>query len=147
MPGSVPLALADCHLHLTYFEASTPMPHVKALLCDIDGTLVHSNWLHAEAWQKAFGAMGIHLEIEDIRRQIGKGGDQLIPVFVPWWKRAAVEEPLEAFRKHIFETDYLPQVKPFPRVRELLVTVQRRGIHVALASSSSRDDLAHYIKI
>ena len=69
---------------------------IEALLCDIDGTLVQSNWLHAEAWQQAFAAMNIHLELEDIRRQIGKGGDELIPVFVPWWKRDAVKEPLHA---------------------------------------------------
>ena len=30
------------------------MRMIKALLCDIDGTLVQSNWLHAEAWQVAF---------------------------------------------------------------------------------------------
>ena len=42
---------------------------VEALLCDIDGTLVQSNWLHAEAWQVALGAAGIHLELEELRRQ------------------------------------------------------------------------------
>src|ERR1700750_906188 len=120
---------------------------VEAVLCDIDGTLVESNWLHAEAWQVAFAGMDIQLELEEVRRQIGKGGDQLIPVFVPWWKRSAVEEPLEAFRKHIFQTDYLPQVKPFPRARALLVPVQWRGIQVSLASSSPREDLAYYIKL
>jgi beta-phosphoglucomutase-like phosphatase (HAD superfamily) len=51
---------------------------VKAVLCDIDGTLVDSNWLHAEAWQRAFAEMGIELDRETARRQIGKGGDELI---------------------------------------------------------------------
>jgi beta-phosphoglucomutase-like phosphatase (HAD superfamily) len=75
---------------------------IEAVLCDIDGTLVESNWLHAEAWQVAFGVIGIHLELEAIRKQIGKGGDELIPVFVPWWKRKHVEEPLKTFRSYIF---------------------------------------------
>jgi beta-phosphoglucomutase-like phosphatase (HAD superfamily) len=47
---------------------------IEALLCDIDGTLVESNWLHAEAWQMAFAAMGIELDREDVRRQIGRVG-------------------------------------------------------------------------
>ena len=120
---------------------------IEALLSDIDGTLVDSNWLHAEAWQKSFEIIGINLELEAVRRQIGKGGDQLIPIFVPWWKRPAVEQPLEAYRKFLFQTQYLAQVRPLPRVREFLVSIQKHGIRVALASSASQEDLLAYKKI
>ena len=114
---------------------------IKALLCDIDGTLVQSNWLHAEAWQTAFKEMGIPLELEELRRQIGKGGDELIPVFVPWWKREIVEEPLKAFRKFVFQHGLRQKVEPLPGVRDLLLRVRAAGIKVALASSSANDDL------
>ncbi len=120
---------------------------VKALLCDIDGTLVQSNWLHAQAWQAAFAELGINLEVEELRRQIGKGGDQLIPVFVSWWKRRQVEEPLKEFRKFIFQTEYLPRVEPIPRVREFLLRLKRAGIRLALASSAGKQDLLSYKKI
>jgi HAD superfamily hydrolase (TIGR01509 family) len=120
---------------------------IEALLCDIDGTLVESNWLHAEAWQRAFAGMGIVLEKEDVRRQIGKGGDELIPVYVPWWKRRQVEEPLKAYRKFVFEQDYLSKVKALPEARELLVRVKAAGIRVALASSADKDELQIYKRI
>jgi HAD superfamily hydrolase (TIGR01509 family) len=120
---------------------------VKAVLSDIDGTLVESNWLHAAAWRDAFAVIGIQLEIEEVRRQIGKGGDELIPVFVPWWKRNHVEEPLKTYRKFIFEMDYLDKVKPFPRVRELMQQMKSAGIKVALASSAKKDELEIYKKI
>ena len=120
---------------------------IKALLCDIDGTLVQSNWLHAEAWKSAFAEMGIEITVEDARRQIGKGGDELIPVFVPWWKREQVEEPLKELRKFIFKTEFMQQVKPIPRVREFLKRLQEEGIRLSLASSASREDLGMYKKI
>jgi HAD superfamily hydrolase (TIGR01509 family) len=120
---------------------------IEALLCDIDGTLVQSNWLHAEAWQIAFAAMGIELELEAVRMQIGKGGDELVPVFVPWWKRKQVEEPLEAYRKFVFQTDFLHRVKPLPKARDLLVRLQQAGIKTALASSASKQDLLIYKEI
>jgi len=120
---------------------------IDAILCDIDGTLVQSNWLHAEAWQMAFAAIGIDLDREDVRRQIGKGGDELIPVYVPWWKRRQVEEPLKAYRKFIFEQDFLSKVKPLPGARELLVRAKDAGIRVALASSADKDELEVYKKI
>lgn len=120
---------------------------VEALLCDIDGTLVESNWLHAEAWEVAFGAIGIHLEIETVRRQIGKGGDELIPVFVPWWKREHGEEPLKNFRGYIFRQDYLHRVKPLPMVREFLLRLRENGIRLALATSAHRQEIEDYKRI
>lgn len=120
---------------------------IEAVLCDIDGTLVQSNWLHAAAWKDAFTAMDINVELEAIRRQIGKGGDELIPVFVPWWRRSAVEEPLKTYRKFVFQQDYLAQVKPLPKVRDLLLRLKDAGIRLSLASSADKDDLKIYKKI
>jgi beta-phosphoglucomutase-like phosphatase (HAD superfamily) len=54
---------------------------VEAVLSDIDGTLVESNWLHAAAWRDAFAVIDIPLDIAALRKQIGKGGDHLIPRF------------------------------------------------------------------
>jgi HAD superfamily hydrolase (TIGR01509 family) len=117
---------------------------IEALLCDIDGTLVESNWLHAEAWQNAFAAIGIQLDREDVRRQIGKGGDELIPVYVTWWKRRHVEGPLKNYRKFIFQQDYFSKVKALPGARELLIRAKEAGIRIALASSADKDDLQVY---
>jgi HAD superfamily hydrolase (TIGR01509 family) len=120
---------------------------IEAVLCDIDGTLVESNWLHAAAWKDAFQVAGITVDLEEARKQIGKGGDELIPIFVPWWKRAAIEEPLMTYRQYVFHEDYLPQVKPFPRVRDLLLKMKEAGIRVSIASSADRDQLEAYMKI
>lgn len=120
---------------------------IEAVLCDIDGTLVQSNWLHAAAWKDAFAQIDIDVPLEDVRRQIGKGGDELIPVFVPWWKREAVEQPLKRYREFIFRDQYLDQVKPFPKVRELLEHMKQMGIKVSLASSAHRKDLEDYKRI
>jgi len=120
---------------------------IEALLCDIDGTLVQSNWLHAQAWQVAFGALGIHHDIEAVRKQIGKGGEELIPVFVPWWKRRHIEAPLNAFRAHIFREDYLPQVEPLPKVREFLLRLKQANIRLALATSAHQREIDDYKRI
>lgn len=120
---------------------------VRAALCDIDGTLVQSNGLHAAAWRDAFAVADLDVDLEEARRQIGKGGDELIPVFVPWWKRDAIEEPLMAYRQYIFRQDYLHRVKPFPKVRELLKLMRAKKIRVSLASSADKDQLEAYKKI
>jgi beta-phosphoglucomutase-like phosphatase (HAD superfamily) len=83
---------------------------LKAILFDVDGTLVDSNDFHVEAWLEAFAQFGIHLTFEEVHGQIGKGGDQLIPVFCSEEQVAAFGEALDKLRGEIFMRDYLPRV-------------------------------------
>ena len=45
-----------------------------AVLFDVDGTLVDSNYLHVYAWQRAFHAEGLTVEAWRIHRCIGMDG-------------------------------------------------------------------------
>ena len=53
----------------------------KAVIFDVDGTLVDSVDLHARAWQETFREFGKDIPFPAIRMQIGKGCDQLMPMF------------------------------------------------------------------
>jgi phosphoglycolate phosphatase-like HAD superfamily hydrolase len=66
-------------------KAAAPraMTPISAVLLDIDGTLVDSNEQHVTSWALAFREAGHPQEEGAIRRQIGKGGDLLVPFFLP----------------------------------------------------------------
>lgn len=117
------------------------------LLTDIDGTLVDSNTLHAEAWRRTFEHFGIQIGMDEAWRQIGKGADQLIPKFVPRGDRKRLEEPIKEFRKQIFHRDYMQRIVAFSHARELLIRVREAGMKIALATSSDAEDLPVYAKI
>ncbi|UWZ84802.1 HAD family hydrolase [Occallatibacter riparius] len=117
------------------------------LLTDIDGTLIDSNALHAEAWRRAFEHFGIEIGMDDAWRQIGKGADQLIPTFLPEAQRERIEKPLKEYRKEIFHRDYMPRIVPFARAHDLLVRVREAGMKIALATSSDPEDLKTYGKL
>ena len=121
------------------------MPEV--LLTDIDGTLVDSNALHAEAWRRTFEHFGIQIGMDEAWRQIGKGGDQVIPIFVPKADCERLEKPIKEFRKQIFHRDYMPRIVAFAKAHELLVRVRAVGMKIALATSSEQEDLSTYGKI
>lgn len=84
---------------------------VEALPSDIDGTLVDSNALHAEAWRRAFEHFGIQVGIDEAWSQIDKGGDKLIPVFVKGGDRERLEKEIAEFRRDIFHRDYMPRIR------------------------------------
>jgi HAD superfamily hydrolase (TIGR01549 family) len=119
----------------------------QAIIFDIDGTLLDSVDLHAKAWQEAFREFGHDIPFDAIRSQIGKGGDQLLPVFLSEDEQKARGKDLEDFRGHLFKEKYLPLVKPFPSVRELFQEAKKRGQRVALASSAKEDELEEFERI
>ena len=119
----------------------------KALIFDIDGTLIDSVDLHAKAWQEAFQHFGHDFPLDRIRQQIGKGGDQLLPEFLSKGEIQKRGKEIEDYRGKLFKSKYLAQVKPFPGVRQLLEKARAHGQQIAIASSAKGDELENYEQI
>ncbi len=120
---------------------------ITAVVFDVDGTLVDSVDLHAQAWQETFKKYGKDIPFQDVRGQIGKGGDQLLPVFFSKEELDEFGEKMEKERGRLFQTKYLPQVKAFPQVRELFEHVKRDNKKIVLASSAVKEELEHFKKL
>ena len=118
----------------------------RAVLFDVDGTLVDTNDLHAAAWREAFLEFGLDRPVEEIRWQVGKGGDNLIPSLFPELSESRREE-IEAFRGDLFKRDYLPRATPFPGVRGLFERFVTDDVRIVLASSSSAEDVDYYLSL
>ena len=119
----------------------------KAVIFDVDGTLIDTVDFHADAWVRTFRRYGIEVGHDAVRSQIGKGGDQLMPVFLP---KDVVERQgaeIEAFRKDLFVRDYVPRIRPFPCVRALFERLRREGRRIVLASSGKADEIERYRRI
>ena len=119
----------------------------RVLLSDIDGTLVDSNSLHADSWRRAFEHFGIEVGLDEAWSQIGKGGDQLIPVFVKPDLRKRLEDSIKEYRDDLLKREYMARMVPFAGARELLMRVKKEGLKVVLATSAKKDDLAFYKRL
>jgi HAD superfamily hydrolase (TIGR01509 family) len=120
---------------------------IKAVIFDVDGTLVDSVDLHARAWQETFREFGKDIPFQEIRMQIGKGGDQLMPVFLSKAELDNYGEQISKRRGEIFKEKYLREVKAFSRVRDLFQRVLADGKKIALASSAIGEELEAYKKV
>jgi len=125
--------------------SSMPMS-VRAVLFDIDGTLIDSNDFHVLAWQQAFREHGIELSSDRVHAQIGKGADMLIPALAPI-ADAKERESIDKRHGEIFATEYLPRTKPFRCAPELLRTLHGSGLTLVLASSAAHKEIDHYIEL
>ena len=106
-----------------------------AVVFDVDGTLLDSNYHHAIAWARAFDHCGVSVPVWRIHRAIGMGGDKLVA--------AAAGNDVE--KKHgddvrdRWEKEYdriIDETVLLAGARELLAAVRDRGLAVGLASSS-----------
>ena len=116
----------------------------EAVIFDIDGTLVDSVNFHAEAWVKAFERYGYHADFEDVRQQIGKGGEYILPEFISPEEVEKDGEKISDYRKQYYQENLLPKVQSFPKVKELFERVKADGTRIILASSARPKTVEHY---
>ncbi|VTS00530.1 had-superfamily hydrolase : Uncharacterized protein OS=Sorangium cellulosum So0157-2 GN=SCE1572_50600 PE=4 SV=1: HAD_2 [Gemmata massiliana] len=120
---------------------------ITGVLLDIDGTLVDSNDAHAHAWMKALAEAGVRAEFATVRRLIGKGGDKLLPEVSGIDAESEKGKAISKRRGEIFQTEYLPKLKPTPGARELLARMKKAGLELAVASSAKEDELKALLKV
>jgi beta-phosphoglucomutase-like phosphatase (HAD superfamily) len=85
----------------------------KAVIFDVDGTLLDSVDLHALAWHEALVKFGHDVSLERVRTHIGKGGDKLIPMFLSADEQRDHGKELEDWRGKRFKSEHLPLLRPF----------------------------------
>jgi HAD superfamily hydrolase (TIGR01509 family) len=120
---------------------------LKAVIFDMDGTLLDSVDYHAKAWDEAFRDYGYTFDFQKIRAEIGKGGDQLLPVFLTEEEIARDGKSIENHRSDLLKERYLSKFTAFPKVRSLFLRLKEDHIQTVLASSSKSAELEVYEKI
>lgn len=118
----------------------------RAVLLDVDGTLIDANYQHALAWYRAFRANGLVMPIWKIHRHVGMGGDQLVPALIGEEADAEKGEDIRETRKEIYE-ELIEEVAPLDGAHELIADLKERGRTAVLASSAPEKEIDHYLDL
>jgi len=108
---------------------------VTAVLFDVDGTLVDSNYLHVVTWWEAFGRAGYDVVMADIHRAIGMGSDQLLDQLLPGDRDKDQDQSIRDAHGALYST-YWSRLRPLPGAADLLRACRKHGLKVVLASSA-----------
>lgn len=111
-----------------------------AVLFDIDGTLVDSNYVHVDAWSRAFADAGLTVPSSRIHRCIGMDGGKLLEELAGSSDSAAALEAKELHSSYYAEAGRSLQI--LPGARELLRRIEDIGLTVVLATSAPEEELA-----
>jgi HAD superfamily hydrolase (TIGR01509 family) len=114
---------------------------VTAVLFDVDGTLVDSNYLHALCWWEAFTQAGHDVPTSRIHRAIGMGSDQLLDALLPRDRDKTADDAMRAAHGTLYAT-YWARQRPLPKAANLLRACKKHGLRVVLASSADAREFA-----
>jgi HAD superfamily hydrolase (TIGR01509 family) len=110
-----------------------------AVLLDVDGTLVDTNYLHVHAWVQAFIAAGHPVDAWRVHRAIGMGGSQLLAELLGDDADRLGERATEGHTARYAEL--APLMRVLPGARELVRALAVRGARVVLATSAAPEEV------
>lgn len=122
------------------------MTKQKAVLLDVDGTLIDSNDAHAHAWVDAGGEFGYEIPFEKVRWMVGMGGDKVLPEVTGLTEDSEEGGKILERRGEIFRDKYLPHLHAFKGAHDLLVRLRDDGYVLVVATSASGEDLKALLK-
>jgi HAD superfamily hydrolase (TIGR01509 family) len=114
---------------------------IRAVLLDVDGTLIDSNDGHARAWVDVGHEFGHDIAFDEVRSLIGMGGDKVLPRLTGIEEDSEEGQRITERRGEIFRARYLPALGPFPGAAELAERMRDDGLRLVIATSASEKDL------
>src|SRR5918912_889402 len=103
----------------------------RVVVLDVDGTLMDTNYLHTEAWARAFEKVGHRVPRVKLHREVGKGAELLIHRFVDDDETA---EEIQNLYSEFYET-LQEYGHPLPGAKELISSLEERGYEVWFVTS------------
>jgi HAD superfamily hydrolase (TIGR01509 family) len=110
-----------------------------AALFDIDGTLVDSNYLHVDAWSRAFEACGLTVAAWRIHRAIGRDSTQLLEHLLGPESSEFGERAKELHSR--FYGEYADRLRPLEGATDFVRSLAASGVRIVLATSAPADEL------
>src|ERR1700761_7763165 len=110
----------------------------KALLFDLNGTIIDDMEYHTKAWQHLFNNdLGANLSWEDTKKEMyGKNQEVLIRVFGPDRFTQAEMDELSIEKERRYQVEFLPHLKLLPGLAEFLELAYQKGIPMAIGSAA-----------
>ena len=116
---------------------------MRALIFDLDGTLIDTVYAHVFAWQRALDEAGFLIDGWRIHRRIGMSGGLFTRAVAREIGRDISASEAEAVQRRHGELfrQFLPERRPLPGAKELIAFLRAHKITFGIATSGRRPEI------
>jgi len=121
------------------------MNAVRAVIFDLDGTLIDSNWVHLQSWRGALKILGLQARDQEVIDRLGLRTVDIAKSLVSSHDEQTVAKLVE-LKSQLFENTWRLEVKPRYGALGMLRIMKARGVKSAVASSNKNDRISKTVK-
>jgi pyrophosphatase PpaX len=121
------------------------MSVVRAVIFDLDGTLIDSNWVHLQCWRGALKTLGLQARDQEVIDKLGLSTVDIAESLAASHDEQTVAKLVE-LESQLFENAWRLEVKPRYGALEMLRIMKARGVKSAVASSNKNDRISRTVK-
>ena len=116
---------------------------MRALIFDLDGTLIDTVYAHVFAWQRALAEAGLPIEGWRIHRRIGMSGGLFTRAVARELGRPLDDPEVEQIQRRHGELfrELMPERRPLPGAVALLAHLRDAGVPFGIATSGRRPEI------
>ena len=118
-------------------KITIPLTNVKAVIFDMDGTMINNMTYHKKAWREFFNRHDLTFSDEEFRQKIsGKKNEQIFELV---FNRQLSTEEIKKFteeKEEIYRELYAPEIKEIEGLSHVIKSLKEKGIHLAIATTA-----------
>ena len=115
----------------------------RALIFDLDGTLIDTVYAHVFAWQRALSEAGLPIEGWRIHRRIGMSGGLFTRAVARELGRPLSDQEVDQIQRRHGQLyrELVPERRPLPGAVELLAHLRELGVPFGIGTSGRRPEI------
>ncbi|MEE9399228.1 MAG: HAD family phosphatase [Dehalococcoidales bacterium] len=119
---------------------------LEAVIWDMDGVIADTAPYHFKAWQRVFPKRGAKFTIQDFKQHFGQRSDKIIRDTVGGDVSAEEVDAIAAEKEAIFRQEVAQHIKALPGAIELISSLSKNGVRMAIASSAPMENIQLIIR-
>lgn len=120
---------------------------IKAVIFDMDGTMIDNMSIHKEAWKEFCSRKGINLSDTDFKQKIsGLKNDQ---IFINLFGNKLSESQIAEYasdKESVYRELYKPKIKEVPGLTDIILKIKKLNIKLAIATTAPKENRDFVLK-
>lgn len=117
------------------------LQNIRALLFDLNGTMVHDMPYHTRAWHQIFVSMGVDISYEDTKKECYGKNEEVIERVMPGQFPLEVRTEMGWKKEALYRKEFEAELGLIPGLAGFLENARSQNLRMAVGSAAIRENI------